>query len=94
MTLSLKELKAECMKKPGLWDDFLKAGKLDLLTMTVDIPKDEFCRINEKHFGKGALGAVIREVIKPVVKAIDHLAGTNLKECPGCALRELKLNNL
>jgi hypothetical protein len=94
MTLPLKDLKAECLKTPGLWDDLISKGQIDLLTMTLDISKEAFDGVNRKHFGAVAIGTVVKEVIRPAVKIIDRLTGTNLSECAGCAMRELKLNSL
>lgn len=38
------------------------------------------------------LGDVVAAFAKPVARAIDAIAGTNLKKCGGCAKRQQKLN--
>ena len=44
-----------------------------------------------KNFG---LGDAVALVAQPIAKAIDAVAGTNLKECGGCAKRRAALNAL
>jgi hypothetical protein len=40
------------------------------------------------------LGDLVAKVAQPIAKAIDAVAGTNLKNCPGCARRRQALNDL
>ena len=38
------------------------------------------------------LGDMVAAVAVPVAKALDNLAGTHLRDCPGCAARRAFLN--
>lgn len=38
------------------------------------------------------LGDVVAKVARPIAKAIDHVAGTNLQNCGGCKSRQERLN--
>lgn len=40
------------------------------------------------------LGTVVAAVAKPIARAIDKVAGTNLRNCGGCRKREETLNKI
>ena len=43
---------------------------------------------------KTKLGDIAEKVFKPIAKAIDKVAGTDLENCEGCKKRKEYLNNL
>jgi 7-cyano-7-deazaguanine synthase in queuosine biosynthesis len=40
------------------------------------------------------LGDKVEKVAKPIAKAIDYIAGTNIQNCGGCKKRKEALNKL
>jgi len=43
---------------------------------------------------KEGLGDQVEKIAKPIAKAIDKIAGTNIENCGGCKKRKEKLNKL
>ena len=48
-------------------------------------------RVSARKYG---LGDVVAAVAQPIARAVDRVAGTNLKGCQGCAKRREKLNRI
>jgi hypothetical protein len=48
-------------------------------------------RISARKYG---LGDLVAAVAQPIARAVDRVAGTNLKGCQGCAKRRETLNRL
>lgn len=94
MKIRLREIRGTSMSHPGMWSDFLTAGKLSGDKQTIEIAREDFDAINDRHFGPHAIGTVIHEVLKPAVKVVDRIAGTDLASCGGCAKRQLLINSL
>ena len=38
------------------------------------------------------LGDIVEAVAKPIARAVDRIAGTDIQNCQGCAKRREKLN--
>jgi len=91
MKLRLADLRAVAMDYPGMWDAFMKAGHYrgDVL----EIEREEFDKLNAYYFKGVQLGTALHNVLKPVVRALDAVVGASLRDCPGCAGRELKKLN-
>lgn len=47
-----------------------------------------------KNAKKEGLGDKVEKVAKPIAKAIDYIAGTNIQNCGGCKKRKEALNKL
>jgi hypothetical protein len=92
MTLRLREVRKACMGVPGLWDELLSRGKV-LPDSLLEISREEFDSINQRYFGRAALGNLVHEVIKPVAAAADAVLGTGLQDCGVCGERQLRLNS-
>ena len=48
-------------------------------------------RVSARKYG---LGDVVAAVTQPIARAVDRIAGTNLKGCQGCAKRRDRLNRI
>jgi hypothetical protein len=79
------------MNHPGMWDDFLEAGRLDDTKQYLELERGRFDAINRKYFD-GGLGTLLHEVLGPAVALLDSVLGTQLADCGGCGERELKMN--
>ena len=53
---------------------------------------DEAARLRAAGGPVRGLGDIVAMFAKPVAGVIDSVAGTNLKNCGGCAKRQNKLN--
>lgn len=89
--LNIGMLRRESSKTPSLWHAIWMVGKIDGTDCVLS--REAFERVNKEVFGTG-IGTMLHDVLRPVVSAVDAIAGTKLKSCDGCAARELKLNNL
>jgi hypothetical protein len=90
MKIATSEVRSIAMSRPGMWQDFLAVGKL--AGDQLEISREDFDRLQEKWFPGLALGTVVHEALKPVVKIVDAVLGTDLKNCGGCAERQMKMN--
>jgi len=55
---------------------------------------DQICDKVDKSLCEGVgLGDMVHAVAQPIAKAIDHVAGTNIQGCGGCAKRRAMLNS-
>lgn len=91
MVIRITEIRLACMDRPGMFDAFLSQSKIHPDKQALDISRADFDAIMAKHC-PGGLGNVIHEVLKPVVKVVDKVAGTDLANCGGCAERQLRMN--
>lgn len=80
------------MPHPGMFGDCLAAGKLTPDMRFLDISREDFDRIAARY--STGLGTALHVILKPVVAIADKVLKTNLTECGGCAMRQIKLNNL
>ena len=94
MKLRLKEIRDAAMSKPGLFGQLLAAGEVSADQVTLQIGREAFDAIMARHYGRGAMGNVLHELIQPVARLIDKAAQTQLADCGRCAERQIKLNNL
>jgi hypothetical protein len=90
MTFDLEAIrKSDC---PNLWHRLMPVGKLVNGQLIVPDAVAEPI-LADCHKLRG-LGDVVAMVAQPIARAIDSVAGTNIKECGGCAKRREKLNLL
>jgi hypothetical protein len=87
--LRLSELRKTAMDYPGMFQEFLEAGRRDGEHLLIE--REQFVRLNQKFFTSQA-GTIIHEVVAPVVKLLDGLLGTSLGNCGSCAEREMSIN--
>jgi hypothetical protein len=86
----LKDLQAAAKDRPGMLQAFIDAGELQ--GDKVAIERSRFEELNGHYFKGLQLGTKLHAVLKPVVRAVDAVVGSSLRNCAGCAGRELKLN--
>lgn len=55
------------------------------------VTEEEFAAMERRSMG---LGDLVAAVAKPIARAIDAVAGTDLEHCQGCAKRQAWLNAL
>lgn len=94
MTLKLSEVRDLCLKTPGLWQDFLAAGKRSKCGRFLTIERDDLDQINERRFKGPKLGTRLHDIIAPLARIVDRVAGSDLAGCAECAKREIKLNQM
>jgi hypothetical protein len=75
--------------RAGMWHDFMHAGVCH--GTEVEISREEFDRIQANWF-PGGLGNWVHQVLKPAVVVVDAVLGTEMKDCGGCAGRQVRLN--
>ena len=78
---------------PNLLPDLMAAGRL-LGRGRLEVPIADADRILATCPDPGlrGLGDLVAKVAQPIARAIDKVAGTNLKDCAGCAKRRNALN--
>jgi hypothetical protein len=69
LRLRVSEVMKVAMERPGMWDDFLEAGKLDVTGEFLDISRERFSSINRKHFKGIKFGTVLHVVLAPAAAA-------------------------
>jgi hypothetical protein len=88
---------AYCARYPEAFAIEARA-KVTIAVDTVSIPAGELeaLRLRYKPVPRAPLGLgdVVALVAQPIARAIDAVAGTNLKECGGCKQRQAKLNRI
>lgn len=90
MRLPLAELRLVARKKAdGYMRDLLAAGRVE--DGWLILPKEDYRRIRQKYSGIGDKLAI---VFQPIARVLDSVAGTNLRNCGGCAKRQKALNQL
>lgn len=57
------------------------------------LPTSSLTQVRAGAAARG-LGDLVAKVAQPIAKAIDKVAGTNLKECGGCKKRQAALNKM
>ena len=89
--VKLAELRRLSEKYPGLLDAFLMRGEIQ--GDAVAVSREDFEALNGRFFGDGfKLGTAVHLALKPAVKLVDRVLGTDLKGCAGCGSRELRWN--
>jgi hypothetical protein len=92
MVIALADIRQAAMGLPGMFDDFLSAGRIEGTGLAIS--REAFDALQARWGLTGGIGSVIHTALAPAVKAIDAALGTDLKNCGGCAGRELKWNAL
>lgn len=90
MKIRLSILRDVAMSRPGMWSDFMAVGRI--AGTFLEISRADFDALQVKWFPGLALGTAIHDALKPIVRAVDRMAGTNLANCGGCAERQMRLN--
>jgi hypothetical protein len=78
------------MSRPGLWDALHKNGKME--GQDLDVPRPAFEAACRRFFPGPQIGTALHALLKPAAAVADAVLGTDLQNCSGCGLRELKLN--
>lgn len=61
----------------------------------LELPDVAYVAIMQKHGRQPpGLGDLVAMLAQPIAGAIDAILGTDLKNCPDCAKRKQKLNDL
>lgn len=92
MKLKRQQLMQMAMPHPGMFGELLSAGRLTPDMRSLEISREDFDQITSRY--STGLGTALHTILKPVVAVADRVLKTNLTECGGCAMRELKLNRL
>lgn len=88
MKISIAELKDTAPRRPdGYMEDVLSRGTVDGEFLI--LPRLEYLALCAKY---RQLGDMVEVAAKPIAKAIDKVAGTNLRNCGGCRRRRYALN--
>ena len=78
---------------PNLLYDLLAAGRLnDQGRLEVPAAAAEAILAACPDPGLRGLGDVVAVLAQPIARTIDHMAGTKIKDCGGCAKRRAILN--
>lgn len=88
----LAKLEAE---RPGIIRRAMAVGTLNDSHTAIDLPDDfDFGGEPPKEVPRPmrGLGDLVAKVAKPIARAIDAVAGTDMANCGGCAERQKKLN--
>lgn len=89
---------ANCAKArgPGFAEAVMSVARIDGEYLEID--SGLWHALTRKHGpGKAArrgLGDLVESAAKPIARAIDRVAGTDLEHCPGCAKRREWLNRI
>lgn len=90
MRILLSDLRKVAMERPGLWDDFTRAGRIE--GDCLNIQRDEFDCLNRHWFQGPKLGTLLHAVLAPAAAVMDKTLGTDFAGCGARGGREIKMN--
>ena len=100
MKISIEKLREKSSARPtGYFEEVIASGKVkdgwlyldsDAYRRLLEIYNPPLVTRHTSHIT--GLGDAVALVAKPVARAIDRAAGTNLENCKPCAARRAKLN--
>jgi len=88
MIISVKEIEEAAETKPAGWREaVLAAGQIN--RGLLHISRAKFAALSVSY---SQLGDAVATAAKPIARAVDRVAKTNLAGCGGCAKRHAKWN--
>lgn len=79
---------------PNIWHEMLAAGRYSNGKVTVTDAKAQEILARCPKTALRGMGDMVAIMAQPIARAIDKVAGTNLKKCGRCKARQARLNDL